>query len=150
GVARRRDRAIDVGLASLSDARDDLLAVRRDDVDRRRARGGKPGASDEQPLVGLHPGTFAPRTGPRQPAARVATALRVRDPERAPQAAVEKDEGGLVPSVRHVLLHAGAEPPLDAFAQPEILPVDRVDRELEVRRPVAYGLLGRRRFGDVE
>src|SRR5207249_810372 len=70
--------------------------------------------------------------------------------ERAPQAPVEVYERRLVPPVGHVVLRPGAEATLDAFPQPEVLAVDRVDGELQVRGPVLARLLGRRGLGDVE
>ena len=63
---------------------------------------------------------------------------------------MEVAERGLVASERHVILCSGPKAALDAFPQPEVLAVDRVDGELEVRGPVPAHLVGRRRVRDVE
>ena len=62
-LARRRDGAVDVGLARLRDPRDDVLGVRGDDVDGRRAGGSDPLTTDEEPAMCLHgPGSCPVRS----------------------------------------------------------------------------------------
>ena len=63
GLPRRRDGLVDVGGRGVRHPADDLLAVRRDDVDGGAALGGDPLAADEELIVDLHGRTPGSRFG---------------------------------------------------------------------------------------